>query len=301
MASMATMSLAEQRGGGIGPVYARHVLGQLRPDERMLDELAKYSGDYVLRSTMPEDPLRALFDKFADWLSANDAESFDAELARLVVSEGSALLDQFRRLIPEHRPSSPHERDMWPLVATALEGVIGADGADAFHDGLALLSWRSVLSRENDEIHEHLQRSKPPPKIEVPDPELSALKYATLAGDVCFVAVVVLLGLRREVPGWFGLELARRFCEGQRAGVQVLASALVLCAGETTTVKSAIRFAGVELIDIEQRYRSAKVVDSVVRGAAADRPPGAVVALFPGEDPTDEYPDDDPDEWGSDP
>lgn len=133
----------------------------------------------------------------------------------------------------------------------------------------------------------------------IPDPDLARLESDTTAADLCLVAAVCTIGLRRSVSHGVGLWLAEYFCRGQRAAVQILASILALDIGATPLVDSASEFAGIALLDLESRFLRAQAADCAIRSAIDRAPQRSVISLFPSEDEPaqEDYRDDDPSEW----
>lgn len=310
------MSLAHHGDGdGAASSYGKDVATQFRAGSWMLERLEESSEAFLLARPLASkpaadaaavvDPLDVISEKCSALLTSPDQEAFGEELERLVRDEGQALLELVAWLDDaspgdEARSTTPEHGGRWPLVAEALAEVLGDEASERFSDGLTLLSWRGRLSR----LYEAQASSVPAhsqPTVEIPDPELWGLRFQSRASDVCFAAVLALLGQHERAPQWICSLLAETFHRGQRAGVQALASFLAPICEDEVVIAAALRSAGVEVIDIQARYRKAAevslVVDAIMKKYGNQ---GVITPLGRDEgrdDGEDDYPDEDPDDW----
>ena len=286
-------------GEGVGRPYDRYVARQIRSDAKMLARLERAGTLYLLGSQREsDDPFDGLCEKCEALVSSSDADAFDEELERLVREEGHELLHELlSQVVSRGRPSEESDSE-WPLVELALVESLGEDAADRFRDGLQLLSWRNLLSKRYDSLVDERRGLEPSPVV-IPDPEIWGLSFNAVAADICFVAVATLLGQRRDVQPWTGARLAEMFHRGQQDSVRLLASMLSRRTGDDNLVSTAMRFAGVDLIDLGERYRQAEATQRAARSlieSHGDR--GVITPFATGEAADDDdYPDDDPEEW----
>lgn len=278
--------------------YDRYVARRIRPDGRMLARLERSSELYLLGPRPErEDPFDGLCAKCEALVTSADDDTFSEELERLVREEGPSLLHDLLSQVASRGRHDNEGATQWPLVELALVEVLGEDAADRFRDGLQLLSWRNLLSKQYDRLVGKLGNGDVSP-VEIPDPEIWSLSFSSVAADVCFVAVSTLLGQRRDVKPWIGGRLAEAFYRGQQDSVRLLASMLSPLT-EDSLVATAVRFAGVSLIDFNQRYRQAEATQRAAQELIRSHGGIGVITPFAtdGEGDDEDYPDDDPDEW----
>jgi hypothetical protein len=261
----------------------------------MLHRLEEGSEAYVLG--LSEGVVGRLGERLGVLVGSSDEEAFVMELERLVREEQHELRDLVERLGSEHDDieDTDHE-STWPLVERTIREVLGnGDAAERFMNGLTLLSLRGLLSRSFEQRHA-ASTLGPREAVDIPDPEIWARKYEARAGDVCFAAVLTLLDRRERAPAWLATLLASTFHRGQRAGVQVLASILASLTEDEPAVDVALRLAGVERLDMKDRFRAAVEVDASLRSLVRRSSGHEIIAPF-GDYDAGDYPVDDADEW----
>lgn len=285
---------------GFDRSYDRYVVRRIRSDGKMLARLERSSELYLLGPRRElEDPFDEICAKCEALVTSPDADAFDEELERLVREEGLGLLHGLlSQVASRSRRAAEGGDSQWPLVELALVEALGDDAAERFRDGLPLLSWRNLLSRQYDGLVQDRKTVEAPP-VTIPDPEIWSLSFRAVAADVCFVAVSTLLGQRRNVEQWIGARLAEMFYRGQQDSVRLLASMLSSMTTEHDLISKAVRFAGVTLIEFNERYRRAEATQEAAQSIINSR--GGVGLITPfatiEEGDEDDYPDDDPDEW----
>lgn len=262
----------------------------------MLHRLEEGTEAYLLGPT--DGVFGGLRERLGHLIRSADGEAFQMELERLVREEQrelSGLIDQLGSEQGEVASSVGHE-GMWPLVEQTIHEVLGSEGAaERFMNGLTLLSLRGLLSQLFEQQYA-AGPSGPWEAVGIPDPEIWARKLEARAGDVCFAAVLTLLGQRGQAPAWLADLLADTFHRGQQAGVQVLASILASLADESPAVTIALRVAGVEPIDVKDRFRKAAEVETILRSLVERSSGHEIIAPF-GDYDAGDYPDDDAADW----
>lgn len=294
------VSLAPHSDGeGFDRSYDRYVVRRIRSDGKMLARLERSSELYLLGPRRElEDPFDEICAKCEALVSSPDADAFDEELERLVREEGLSLLHGLLSQVASRSRRADEGESQWPLVELALVEALGDDAADRFRDGLQLLSWRNLLSRQYDGLVQDRRTVESPP-VTIPDPEIWSLSFSAVAADICFVAVSTLLGQRRTVEQWIGAQLAETFYRGQQDSVRLLASMLSPMTTEHDLISKAIGFAGVALIDFNERYRQAEATQGAAQSIVESHGGVGLITPFATVEEGDEedYPDDDPDEW----
>jgi len=266
----------------------------------MLARLERSSKLYLLGArSEPEDPFDGLCTKCEALVTSANADAFDEELDRLVREEGPSLLHDLLSQVASRGRRGDENDSQWPLVELALVEALGDEAADRFGDGLQLLSWRSLLSQQYDRLVNERGGVESSP-VTIPDPEIWSLSFNVVASDVCFVAVSTLLGQRRNVDSRIGARIAEVFYRGQQDSVRLLASMLSpVTKNDDNLVSTALRFAGVALIDLDARYRQAATTQEAAQSLIKSHGGIGLITPFATDEEGDneDYPDDDPDEW----